>query len=120
MLKIDSVRPGNLQNEHVLIVVERDCNAADFVLIDSVFRPGEKTLKKPRHEFHFPPLELKKGEGIALWSGIGRAHLKVLANGPSQHNLFWRLDKAIWDDASHMPVICSAASFKHVWLPGLQ
>lgn len=118
MLKISSVRhAGSLQNEHVFLIAQKDCNASDFTLIDSDFCPSDKILRRPSHEFHFPSLELKKGDCLALWSRPGRRNVKKLFSYCSQYNLFWGLNAAIWEDVGHMPVICSAASFKCLWLP---
>lgn len=99
MLKIISINnSGNLQDEHVYLKAETDCNLGDYLLTDSTYGSNEAPSNKLRHVFFFPVLVVKKGEYVVLWTRKGNYSVNPATTAKSpQHNVFWGLQETVWN-----------------------
>lgn len=97
MLKIVSIGNGeSLDNEHVFLKVEADCDAGDYLLTDSTYGSDEAPTTMLGHVFFFPPCLVKKGDYVMVWTRSGTPYLSWTTWEARQHNLFWGLEKIVW------------------------
>ena len=99
MLKIISIgNSGNLQDEHVYLKAEADCNLGDYLFTDSTYGSNEAPSNKLRHVFFFPVLTVKKGDYVALWTQKGTYSVNAATTTKApQHNLYWGLQETVWN-----------------------
>lgn len=105
---------GELENEHLLLRVSKDCEISDYVVIDSTYRKRDKVIKKPSHEFYLPPVFLRQGAYLSIWTRAGKLRESAPGESLSQLNLFWGLNEAIWHVDGHLPMVCLATHLRHL------
>lgn len=99
-IKILTIHPkGDENDERITFEVKADCDLGDYILADDTFSNG-KPSNKLRNTYLFPSIAVKKGERVSLRTRKG--NYKVVdetATSYKWHQLFWGLDKAVWNDS---------------------
>lgn len=84
--------------EYVRLQALVDLNANDYAVTDKSFDQDGGLSNEFRHFYRFPPVKVKKGEFIRLFTGEGTYERHIQDNDIVVHRFYWNSDECVWND----------------------
>lgn len=99
---------GNASQEVVLLRIVNDCAMHHYSVVDTTYQ-GDGVSNKARHFYWFPVSDAKKGELVALWTGVGQDRVQTMSDGTRWIHRYWGLESPIWNNQEDAAVL-----FRHL------
>ena len=104
---------GNYEHEHVYMEVLQDCDIGEFMLADSTYTSDDRISNKVRHTYWFPDRQVKKGEYVSLWTGVGENIQTKSSQGNTIHRFYWGLKTSVWNDEGDCALLYHIDDWSH-------
>ena len=101
---------GDATKEVVILRVINDCPMQYYSLVDTTYI-GSGVSNKARHFYWFPLFDAKKGDYVALWTGLGQDRVEI-SNGIRWIQRYWGLRTPIWNNAEDAAVLFQYQTWK--------
>lgn len=113
-LVITNIYNEDLQTERVVLTAQRACNLSRFLLFDSTYDEDGHVTNKERHLKLFPPIILKRGDMVTLYTKRGRNNIPAANPGaPVNYILFWGLNHKVWNNAGDRAYLFHFDDYMH-------
>ncbi|WP_147443410.1 hypothetical protein [Corallococcus sp. AB011P] len=89
---------GDLSRERVILKANRDCDLANYLLLDNTYLGDGSVSELNRHVYWFPTYPVKAGSYILLYSKEGDNRSMVDRVGDTLHVFYWGLKKTVWNE----------------------
>jgi len=98
---ISAYQRGMIGSEYILIEVLRDTNLHNYILFDSSYNEFHAKSTQHRQNFWFPYCEVREGDYVYLYSGMGE-NRKSYDNALdyTEYMFYWGREKAAWEKGS--------------------
>lgn len=103
---------GNLNFERIHLLVTSNCYIGKYILTDSTYLKDGTVSNKLRHLYWFPDLEVYKNQSIILYTREGIPHYSEDVYGNIVHNLFWELNRTVWNKEGDCAILCELNNWK--------
>jgi hypothetical protein len=88
------------ETERITLVVLKDTNLDQYVIIDNTYDSAGNIVNKERHAYWFPNQLVKTNEWVRLYTGKGTySFTKEVRGGVLKniHNFYWGLNSSVWN-----------------------
>lgn len=106
---VHDIRRGN--KECVVIRVVEDTNMWRYVLFPSGPTPQEAPNNTNRMSFFFGSLNVKAGDYVIVYTGMGENRSFKNKTGSTTHELYWGLDTSLWTREENYVLVCNISDF---------
>lgn len=94
-------------NECVVLRVVEDTNLWRYMMFPSGPSPQESPNNSNRHSFFFNSNNVKAGDFIIVYSGVGRFRSYKNKGGSTTYEYYWGLNKKLWPNDVNYVLICN-------------
>lgn len=95
---------GKIEDERIILKVERDCNINWYLLFDNTFDEAGNLSNLWRHLYIFPNIEVKAGDFIWLYTKCGTNSNRPNDSNTTTYLLYWGLQNTIWNSGGEHEV----------------
>jgi hypothetical protein len=99
-LRLVNVLNGSTPDEECMrFRVGADMNLQGYALVDRTFDAADHMSNEFRHIFVFPSLDLKVGDEVFVFTGMGtQKTFSINDNLNKRYKLYWGADACVWND----------------------
>ncbi len=110
-LEIISIHEAGKQNqEYVKLKAKETCNLINYVITDTTYVKENTISNKLRNMYWFLSAEVAKGDYVFLRTGKGTSRIYANQAGTTTHEIFWGLDRPVWNNAGDCAVLFEIAN----------
>lgn len=109
---IGIVNRGAPNQERVHLRVLADTNLSYYVVLDTTYVSPTAISNLLRHAYWFPSQQVKAGDNVVLYSGVGAN--KSLPNplGGTNHFFYWGLTQTVWNNTGDCAVLMELSNWQ--------
>ncbi len=97
-IQIESVKNnGELLRERVILKASSNINIGMYMICDTTYNDDNTISNKLRNTYWFPDKNVKIGDFVVLYTGIGTDSQYRNRAGTVTHTFYWGLGKTVWN-----------------------
>jgi hypothetical protein len=103
---------GANNTERVVLKAAADLNLTYYLLVDTTYSTPTSISNLLRHVFWFPTFNVKAGDFVVVYSGVGTQKTMPNTGGVGQtHFFYWNLRETVWNNTGDCAVLMEVANW---------
>jgi hypothetical protein len=103
---------GIPHQERIWFRVLGEIDLSYFIVFDTTYLTPNSISNIQRHAYWFAPKQVKSGDYVILYTGLGTPTESKNNDGSTNHFLYWGIDKTIWNKSGDCAVLFELNSWE--------
>lgn len=101
------VKKATGNDERIVFKILADCNLSYYLLLDNTYDANGDISNVHRHTFAFPNVNVKRGDFIILYTGVGTQSSFQNKAQTTTYVFYWGFEgeTSVWNDASDKAIM---------------
>lgn len=103
---------GSANQERVHLRVLADTNLSYYVVLDTTYVTPTAISNLLRHAYWFPSHQVKAGDNVVLYTGVGVNMSLTNPLGGTNHFFYWGLRETVWNNTGDCAVLMELSTWE--------